>query len=106
MSKEIVTVALERNNRLKLQGQVTARMEQLGYKPVDFESLDLGFELPVGWPVDVNAQATLAQLTVIACKLKMNIEIADLNLSVRDTDERDAGPGMGERGPRGTGGDS
>ena len=103
---EMVTGVLDHSNRLKLYGQITGRMEQLGHNPVDYAALDLGFELPAGWPLDVNAQPTLAQLTVIAFKLKMNIEIADLNLSVRDTDERDAGPGMGERGPRGTGGDS
>ena len=80
---ETVVLDMSSEGRLRLYGQITGQMEKLGYNPVDFASLDLGFELPAGWPVDMNAQPTLAQLTVLAHKLKMRITISDLNLAPR-----------------------
>ncbi len=80
---EIVTVMLTPDHRLRLYGQITTQMEKLGYNPCDYSSLNLGFELPPEWPVDRNTQPTLAQLTVLACKLKMKIVIRELYLEVR-----------------------
>lgn len=77
---EIVTIAMWPDDRLRLYGQITAQMEKLGYNPCDYPSLGLGFELPADWPYAENAQPTLAQLTVLAIKLKMRIVINKLNL--------------------------
>ena len=77
---EIVTIEMNSSDRLRLYGQITARMEAKGYNPCDFSKLDLGFELPAGWPVDINAEPTMAQLVVLAKKLEMRIPIADLNM--------------------------
>ena len=78
---EIVTIEMSASDRLRIYGQITARMEKLGFNPCDYSALDLGFELPANWPVDKDAQPTLAQLVVVANKLKMRITIADLNLA-------------------------
>ena len=83
-----VVIDMSSEGRLRLYGQVTAQMEKLGYNPVDYASLYLGFELPAGWPVDMNALPTLAQLTVLAHKLKMRITISDLNLAPRKEPEK------------------
>ena len=80
---ETIAIDLSSEGKLRLYGQVTARMEELGYNPMDYDSLKLGFELPAGWPVDIKCEVTLAQLTVLACKLKMRIIISDLNLFPR-----------------------
>jgi len=77
---ETVIVELPGECRLRLYGQVTAQMEKKGYNPLDWKSLKLGFELPPDWPVDKDAQPTLAQLIVIAHKLGMQIVIDDLNV--------------------------
>lgn len=80
---ETVIVELVHEARLRLYSQITAQMESKGLNSADFNQLGLGFELPAGWPVDVNSQPTLAQLTVIAKKLDMQIIINDLNLYPR-----------------------
>ena len=80
---ETVAIELTPEGRLRLYGQLTGRMEKLGYNPCDYDSLGLGFELPAGWPVDIKYEITLAQLTVLAVKLKMRIIIGDLSLVPR-----------------------
>ena len=45
--------------------------------------VDLGFDLPVNWPADMACEVTLAQLTVLARKLEMRIEITNLDLLAR-----------------------
>ena len=83
---EIVTVAMWPDNRLRLYGQVTARMEKLGHNPCDYKQLGLGFELPADWPYAEESQPTLAQLIVVAVKLNMKIVIHDLGLEPMVTD--------------------
>ena len=80
---QTVTVELLPDIRLRLYGQITARMEDLGYNLLDYSSLNLGIELPAEWPADVNAQPSLAELVVVAFKLKMKIIISDINLIPR-----------------------
>lgn len=77
---EIVTIEMSPGDRLRLQGQINERMEKLGLNPGDWNSLDLGFDLSDGWPVDMNAQPTISELTVLARKLKMRVIVADLNM--------------------------
>ena len=80
---ETVTLEMTPEGRLRLYSQLTGRMQKLGYNSSTWTVLHLGFELPPQWPVDENAQPTLAQLVVLAHKLKMRIIIADLNLVPR-----------------------
>jgi len=80
---EIISIDLSSEGKLRLYSHVTAQMERLGYNPMDYGSLHLGFELPAGWMVDIKCEVTLAQLTVLAVKLKMQITISDLNIFER-----------------------
>jgi len=77
---EIVTIEMAASDRLRLDQQINNRMEKMGHTAYDYSRLDLGFELPVNWPADMNCQLTLAQLTVIAVKLKMRIVIDNINM--------------------------
>ena len=85
MIDELETIAIEMTpgDRLKLYGQITGRMERLGYNPCDYAGLNLGFELPATWPHNEDARPTLAQLTVLAGKLKMRIIISNLDMVPR-----------------------
>jgi len=76
---EMLILELNGGIRLRLAYQIARQMDarRLG---TDFRKLDLGFELPVGWPVDMKAQPTLAQLIVLAKKLNLQIAISDLNV--------------------------
>jgi len=82
MHEKNETVILELNTeaRLRLNNQIVEAMANKGYLAYQFEKLNLGFELPSGWPVDINSQPTLAQLTVFAHKLGLRIVIGDVNL--------------------------
>ena len=82
-ANETVEIEIATSDRLRLNNQIVSGMEALGHKAYDFKSLELGFELPCGWPIDMNAQPTMAQLVVLAAKLKMRIIISDLNLVPR-----------------------
>ena len=84
---EQVVVELGRECRLRLYGQITARMEKLGYNPCDYGSLKLGIYLPPAWPVDEKYQPTLAELVVVICKLKMRLIIGDVNLEPLKQDD-------------------
>ena len=77
---EIVIIEMAASDRLRLDQQINDRMEKLGHAAYGYSRLDLGFELPVNWPADMNCQLTLAQLTVIAVKLKMRIVIDNINM--------------------------
>jgi len=88
---EIVTIEMAASDRLRLDCQINDRMEKLGFARFDYASLELGFELPMNWPADMNCQLTLAQLTVIANKLKMRVIIDNLNLIPRREGEDDGG---------------
>lgn len=91
---EMVTIEMAGSDRLRLYGQITGRMERLEYNPCDYGALNLGFELPANWPEDKDAQPTMAQLVVVARKLKMRIVIDNLNLVPLKESERaeDIGP--------------
>lgn len=78
---EMISVNLYPGAVLDLQAYITNRMEQMGHKPGDFDSLDLGFDLPPGWP-GIGTQPTLAQLVVVARKLGLRIKITNLVVSL------------------------
>jgi len=86
---ETVTIEMTPGERLKLYGQITGQMEKSGYNPCDWTGLNLGFELPPGWPVDMNTEITLAQLIVLARKLKRRIIISNLDLVLREEPEKE-----------------
>ncbi len=78
---EMLTIDMSIQARLRLDQQIAARMDKLGIGAYRWDKLDLGFEMPAGWPVDRDALPTLAQLVVLARKLKMRIIIGDLVMS-------------------------
>jgi len=80
MAVEIVKINLNASDRMRLDQQINDRMAALGYLRNDYNQLGLGFSLPANWPADTSCEITLAQLVVVAVKLSMEIEIADLNL--------------------------
>lgn len=77
---EVVTIEMSLNDRILLCDQITDQMERMGLNYRTWGSLDLGFDLPDDWPVDVNEQPTISQLIVFAIKLKMRVVISDLNM--------------------------
>jgi len=93
---EMVTIEMAPSDRLRLYSQITGRMEKLGYNPCDYGSLNLGFELPANWPEDKDAQPTMAQLVVVARKLKMRIVIDNLTLVPLKESERADGDRAGQ----------
>jgi len=86
---ETVTIEMFPGERLKLYGQITGQMEKLGCNPCDWTGLNLGLYLPAGWPADINTEITLAQLVVLARKLKMRIIISNLDLVLREEPEKE-----------------
>jgi len=76
---ELVTVAMNRSDRLRLYSQITSGMLAKGM-PLDYARLGLGFEIPADWPIDQASDVTLAKLIAVAASLGMKIEITDLNL--------------------------
>lgn len=85
---EMVSIEMVSSDRLRLYSQITGWMEKLGYNPCDYGALNLGFKLPTNWPVDIHAEPTLAQLIVVARKLKMRIVIDNLNMVPLKESER------------------
>ena len=79
--QERVVLDLTMSDRAGLYGKITDRMKEKGYEIDNWKSLDLGFDLPAGWPADRNCEVTLAQLVVIAVKLDMTIVINSLMIS-------------------------
>lgn len=77
-SNEMISVELYPGALLDLHAYITDRMEKAGHS--DFDSLDLGLELPSGWP-GVGTQPTLAQLVVVARKLELRLTITNLIVS-------------------------
>jgi len=77
---ERVAIDMSADDRMRLYSQITGQMERLGYNPVDFGELDLGFKLPAGWPVDKDKTPLLTQLIAIMVKLNMRIVISNLNM--------------------------
>ena len=96
---EIVTIAMWPDDRVRLYGHITSRMAELGYNPCDYSALNLGFELPADWPHGEHSQPTLAQLVVIAKKLKMrvlihNLEVEPMRLAEKSEDGTGANEGL------------
>lgn len=87
---ETVVIEMAPDDRIRLYGQVTAQMEKLGHNPCDYNSLNLGIDLPADlpadWPVGEKSQPSMPQLVVVARKLDMRIIITDLILIPRKTD--------------------
>lgn len=82
MDQKIVKIELSTIGRIRLSEQIRVRMEALGYKAYDYHKLGLGFDLPITWPADKDSELTLAQLTVLAVKLKMNLFINDRGIDL------------------------
>lgn len=89
---EMVQIDMVTADRLRLYGQITARMKEFGYNSCDYNGLELGIDLPADWPMDMNDRATIAQLIVLARKLKMQIVISNLDMiPLKQTDEKGTG---------------
>jgi hypothetical protein len=91
---EVVTIEMMPMDRVRLQRQITDQMERLGFEPGDWNSLDLGFALSDGWPVDMNDQPTISQLLVFAVKLKMRVIITGLNMTPMGCERLGNGDGL------------
>ncbi|MCK4958060.1 MAG: hypothetical protein KAT00_01640 [Planctomycetes bacterium] len=78
---EIVVVDLSTSVKMRIFEQISSRMETMGHDPANLNSLDLGFDVPQGWPIDINTAPTMSQLVVLANKLKMRITVLDINLA-------------------------
>lgn len=78
---EIVVVDLSTSVKMRIFEQISSRMETMGHDPANLNSLDLGFDVPEGWPIDINTAPTMSQLVVLANKLKMRITVLDINLA-------------------------
>lgn len=86
---EIVVVDIPHVSKIQLYGQVTSQMEKLGFCISDYESLELGFDLPVDWPLSGDRELTLAELVVLARKLKMRIFISDVSMEPFNKEKSD-----------------
>jgi len=80
---EIVIINIPHLVKVELYSKITSQMENLGYNPVNYGALDLGFELPADWPFGKDTEITMAQLVVIAKKLNMRISITELFIEPR-----------------------
>ena len=80
---ETVVIELGHDSRIQLYGQISSRMQKMGFNPCDYGSLVLGIELPADWPCGEKSQPTLAELVVIANKLNMRITIRELFIEPR-----------------------
>ncbi len=77
---EGVVIEMLTIDRIRLSEQIYKRMQELGLKPYDYESLDLGFDLPITWPADKDSELLLSTVVVVARKLKMRIIIGKIEL--------------------------
>lgn len=87
---ERVTVELSTAGRIRLSEQIRVRMEAMHYTAYDYRKLGLGFDLPITWPADKDSELTLAQLTVLAVKLNMNILISDYGIDLIPAKENES----------------
>jgi len=78
---ELIVIELSPEGRMRLSNQIYHRMEELRFIPFRYDDMDLGFHLPAEWPDDPTAEITMAQLVVLANKLKMRLAIGDINFS-------------------------
>jgi hypothetical protein len=78
-ANEMVKVELSKENRLRLDCDLCARIRAIEY--ANGESLDVRFALPAGWPVNEETEITFSQVVVIARKLTMRIHIRELEMT-------------------------
>jgi len=78
---EIIVTNFSVATRMRIAEQINRQIKEKGFGSDDYASLDLGIDLPRGWPYNMNSQPTLAQLTVFAKKLGMRITIGEVDLS-------------------------
>jgi len=79
-ANEIVTIELCKGDRVRLRHAMVMQVVRL-YDSLSWESLDLGFEIPAGWPDDEALEILFSQLVVLAKKLKMRIHISELKMT-------------------------
>ena len=84
-NKEIVTLELDPECRIRLSNEIYAQMEKKHYHS-DIRLLGIP-GLSADWPIDKDSHPTLAQLILIAQKLNMEIVINGLNLMPRKEPE-------------------
>jgi len=89
MGNELIKIRLNQEQRFKLSSEIRKAMRAGGVGPLDYDRLDLGFHLPINWPDDPVCEITLAQLTVIARKLGMDLVIDDIRLLMPKVKSRD-----------------
>jgi hypothetical protein len=75
---EMVVVDIRDGDRRRLWDAMTKRSWELYDK--DYAHLDLGFDLPIGWPAH-DEKIAFSQLVVLAKKLNMRIHIRELEMT-------------------------
>jgi nitrogen regulatory protein PII len=80
MDKEVIKIELTAEGRMRLDYQLREGLTKEKYSSsVSFNVLGLGFQLDDDWPFE--GEILFSQLVALACKLKMQIIIGDINLS-------------------------
>lgn len=74
---ELIVIDLSPEARMRLSNQILRGMKDMGLAPFFYKALDLGFDLPIGWPLGPAIEITLAQLIVLAKRLNMRFTIGD-----------------------------
>ena len=78
-TNEGVILKLPSDSLLRIYSNLTGRMHELGYERLDWDVLDLGFVLRPDWPL-FGPGPTLAQMVVVAHKLRLRIVIDELHV--------------------------
>ena len=79
-ANEMVTVEMCKEDRVRLRHAIITQMVRLDYG-LSWNSLDIGFEVPVGWSDDEGLEMSFSQLIMVAKKLKMRIRIRELQMT-------------------------
>ena len=80
-TNQIIVIDLPPEARMRLNNQILRGMEDMDLTAFYYKALDLGFDLPVDWPLNPAVEITLAQIVVLTQKLNMRLTIGNLNLS-------------------------
>ncbi len=78
---ERIVIDLPPEARMRLSNQIHRGMTDMGLTPFHYGALDLGFHLPVDWPLNPAVEITMAQLAELTGKLNMRLTIGNLNFS-------------------------